>query len=161
MCRPRCCRVRTAVLYTQASLYGGVGTAAILAACTHLSYKEYKEKKPTPQPVTAVSLGVSAAVTVGMLHGCKAIGENNKLALVGALISTAFTGKRAAQGRSCGTKTLVKDTLSPELSILCLVPLRERVLLASLQTCLGILARSPCTGTSTKTCCEPLHSTAK
>lgn len=45
------------------------------------------------QPVTAVSLGVSAAVTAGMLHSCKAIGEHNKLAIAGAVLSTAFTGE--------------------------------------------------------------------
>lgn len=76
----------------QASLYGGLGTAAVLAACTQLSYQQFKEKKPASQPVTAVSLGVSAAVTVGMLHGCKAIGEHNKLAMAGAVLSTLFTG---------------------------------------------------------------------
>lgn len=76
----------------QASLYGGLGTAAVLAACTQLSYKNFKEKKPVSQPVTAVSLGVSAAVTAGMLQGCKAIGEHNKLAVAGAVLSTAFTG---------------------------------------------------------------------
>lgn len=76
----------------QASLYGGLGTAAVLAVCTQLSYKQFQEKKPVSQPVTAVSLGVSAAVTVGMLHSCKAIGEHNKLAVAGAVLSTAFTG---------------------------------------------------------------------
>lgn len=29
---------------------------------------------------------------MGMLHGCKAIGEHNKLAIAGAVLSTAFTG---------------------------------------------------------------------
>lgn len=82
----------------QASLYGGLGTAAILAACTQLSYKQFKEKKPVSQPVTAVSLGVSAAVTAGMLHNCKAIGENNKLAIAGAVLSTAFTGGQLLNG---------------------------------------------------------------
>lgn len=77
---------------SKASLYGGLGTAAVLAACTHLSYKQFQEKKPVSQPVTAVSLGVSAAVTAGMLHSCKAIEEHNKLAIAGAVLSTAFTG---------------------------------------------------------------------
>jgi len=77
---------------SKASLYGSLGTAAILAVCTQLSYKQFKEKKPASQPVTAVSLGVSAAVTAGMLSSCKAIGEHNKLAIAGAVLSTAFTG---------------------------------------------------------------------
>lgn len=88
------CLLLHALRCVQASLYGGLGTAAVLAACTQLSYQQFKEKKPVSQPVTAVSLGVSAAVTAGMLHGCKAIGEHNKLAVAGAVLSTAFTGGR-------------------------------------------------------------------
>lgn len=50
--------------------------------------------------MTAVSLGVSAAVTAGMLHSCKAIEEHNKLAIAGAVLSTAFTGGKGSRGNS-------------------------------------------------------------
>lgn len=79
----------------QASLYGGLGTAAVLAACTHLSYKKFKEEKATLRPATAVGLGVSSAVTVAMLTTCKAVENKDKVAIAGAVLSAGFTGKLA------------------------------------------------------------------
>jgi hypothetical protein len=125
----------------QASLYGGLGTAAVLAVCTQLSYKQFQEKKPVSQPVTAVSLGVSAAVTVGMLHSCKAIGEHNKLAVAGAVLSTAFTGWYL-QLESAGADVVMVVTLAVVVlllplylpAVLChlyLAPLCTRLILLS------------------------------
>jgi hypothetical protein len=71
-----------------------LGGAAVLLACTGVSYKTFKEQNGAAcKPATAVGLGVSAAVTAGMLTRCGALGRHDKVAIAGVVASTAFTGE--------------------------------------------------------------------
>jgi hypothetical protein len=94
----------------------------VLAACTGVSYSQWKKDKSAHKPATAVGLGVSAAVTVGMLTTCGAVKHNDKVALAGAVLSAGFTGELLARARlAAATRADMKRRSAPLSTTLCVL----------------------------------------